>query len=253
MGKRWSWYTNGVENISVKTGVQPPEGFQKGKTFSLEYRDKLSISAKKRPSNNKGKKFSEHACRRMSEAKQKFLSQNPGWTSPTSWKKGNLAWNKGKRYKLSCPSPLKGHKYTPEQIAAKWEKESATKRKNGSFNTSKAEDKLYKDLCIMFGTEDVIRQYTDKDRYPFACDFYIPSKDLFIELNLHWAHGEHPFDSTRDSDTICIWKEKAITSDYYKSAVQHWTIADPLKQATAKQNNLNYIALYKGDCIHDFI
>ena len=30
------------------------------------------------------------------------------------------------------------------------------------------------------------------DRYPFACDFYISSLDLFIECNYHWTHGGKP-------------------------------------------------------------
>lgn len=57
------------------------------------------------------------------------------------------------------------------------------KRVHNTFHTSKPEDRFYEMLCSKFGAEDVIRQYDDA-RYPFACDFYVKSKDLFIELNL---------------------------------------------------------------------
>lgn len=63
-------------------------------------------------------------------------------------------------------------------------KEYETKRKRGTFNASKPEDIYYSHLVEKYGADDVIRQYKD-ERYPFACDFYIKSKDTFIELNLN--------------------------------------------------------------------
>lgn len=74
-----------------------------------------------------------------------------------------------------------------------------TKRKNKTFNTSKKETELYNILCSKFGKEDVMCQYSD-NRYPYRCDFYIKSKDLFIELNAHWTHGDHPFDISNNDD-----------------------------------------------------
>lgn len=71
-------------------------------------------------------------------------------------------------------------------------KEYETKKKNRTFNSSKIEDKLYLKLKSKF--PDVIHHYAADTRYPFECDFYIPSKDLFIELNFHWTHGFEPFD-----------------------------------------------------------
>jgi len=32
------------------------------------------------------------------------------------------------------------------------------------------------------------------------CDFYIPSEDLFIELNRHWSHGGHFYDPNNIED-----------------------------------------------------
>ena len=58
-------------------------------------------------------------------------------------------------------------------------------KKNNSFNKSKEEEKYYSYLLHLYSSEDIVRQYYDKDRYPFHCDFYIKSEDLFIEVNKH--------------------------------------------------------------------
>ena len=39
---------------------------------------------------------------------------------------------------------------------------------------------------------DVIYDVIVDGRYPYYCDFYIPSEDLFIELNAHPSHGSKP-------------------------------------------------------------
>ena len=71
-----------------------------------------------------------------------------------------------------------------KNISSIKEKEYQTKKEHGTFNTSKPEENYYEYLKTIYDETDVIRQYKDK-RYPFCCDFYIKSKDLFIELNLH--------------------------------------------------------------------
>ena len=128
-----------------------------------------------------------------------------------------------------------------------------TKRHNNSFNISKPEEDYYNYLLDKFGKEDVVRQYKDP-RYPFACDFYIKSKDLFIELNLHWTHGNHPFDETNKEDLhkLKIWTEKAKTSKYYKNAITVWTEKDVEKQRIAKENNLNYLTIFQRSQIFHY-
>ena len=125
-------------------------------------------------------------------------------------------------------------------------KQYATKRKNGTFNTSSQEERFYVKLCEKYGKADIVRQYKDK-RYPFMCDFYVKSLDLFIELNISWTHGGHPFDSesVTDKETLLKWQEKAKTSKYYKNAIITWTVRDTAKIAAAKANNLNYVTYYK--------
>ncbi len=140
-------------------------------------------------------------------------------------------------------------RYGTDNLAALPEvqaKQYATKRKNGTFNTSSQEERFYVKLCEKYGSDDVIRQYKDK-RYPFMCDFYIKSLDLFVELNISWTHGGHPFDSENqaDNEMLLKWQEKAKTSKYYKNAITTWTIRDVAKITTAKANKLNYITYYK--------
>lgn len=62
-------------------------------------------------------------------------------------------------------------------------KERETKLRNKSFAKSKPEDELYEKLKEIYGNDNVLRNYRDKQRYPFNCDFYIKSSDMFIECN----------------------------------------------------------------------
>jgi hypothetical protein len=116
-----------------------------------------------------------------------------------------------------------------------------TKRKNGTFSTSKPEESLYELLIAHFGKHDVVRQYNDSSRYPFNCDFYIPSRDLFIELNAHWTHGMHWF-SSNDNKLLLDWKSRH--SKYYDIAINTFSHRDVLKRQTAESNKLNYVVFW---------
>ena len=96
-----------------------------------------------------------------------------------------------KRYGVT--TPLKSQEIKAKQLN--------TLRKHKTFNTSKQEKDYYNYLVNKYGKDDVLYQYTDS-RYPYSCDFYIKSKDLFIELNLHWTHGGHPFDKNNAEDLV---------------------------------------------------
>lgn len=128
------------------------------------------------------------------------------------------------------------------------EKCYATKTKNNTWNSSNPEILFYNKLVETYGNEDVIRQYRE-ERYPYACDFYVKSQDLFIELNLMWTHGGHLFNENSVSDLkkLNIWKEKAKTSEYYKNAIENWTIRDVEKNNVAIKNKLNYIVYYSEE------
>ena len=128
------------------------------------------------------------------------------------------------------------------------EKAYITKKKNNSFNKSKLEECWYNYLCSLFPKEVIHRQYKD-DRYPFNCDFYIESEDLFIEINGHWTHGNHPFDpnDAKDVEKLKMWEEKSSNHKFYKIAIYVWTELDVLKYKTAVDNKLNYRRYYYSD------
>lgn len=116
-----------------------------------------------------------------------------------------------------------------------------TMKRNNSFNISRPEEELY--LYIKEKFPSVIRQYKDKERYPFCCDFYIPELDLFLELNGNWTHGKHEYDpnSKEDNDILEKMKISSLSGHrYYNNAIITWTLRDPLKRKTALKNNLNF-------------
>lgn len=125
-----------------------------------------------------------------------------------------------------------------------------TKRKNGTFATSSAEDALY-ELLVGYADQlgmTVVRQHRDEKRYPFAVDFYIPERDLFIELNGSWSHGRHWYEADREMDqkTVRTWRKKGEKSQYYRNALEVWTERDVRKREAAREAQLNYVTLWDG-------
>ena len=88
-------------------------------------------------------------------------------------------------YEVTNPS------YSPEILA----KINEVKHKNNSFHTSSNEE-IIKDL-LLEKFPDTIYHYNE-ERYPFNCDFYIPTLDLFIEYQGYWSHGFKPFEGTKE-------------------------------------------------------
>jgi hypothetical protein len=125
------------------------------------------------------------------------------------------------------------------------EKIDKAHRKNNSFNTSKEEIYYYELLKQQFGENNIIKQYKD-NRYPFRCDFYVISEDLFIEINYHWTHGLMPFDINNPEHLIILdeLQEKSKVSKYYEQAIYVWTDLDVRKLQCAIDNNLHYWRYY---------
>lgn len=256
------WVNNGVTEYQIKKGDCVPNGFELGRLkFNTDTAEKRKECMKQKAYHyyNNGKK-------------QLLIAE--GDLIPTDYIRGGLSFSKQHREKLS--NVHKGKKHSPEtrekiskhsnnnrkkaratnfikygceyvsQVPQIREKAIETKRKNGTLNASKPENIYLKYLQCVFGKTDVVRNYKD-ERYPFYCDFYIKSQDLFIELNLHWTHGGILFDT---SDNRCIqqlqeWEERAINSQFYRNAIETWTKRDVEKITTARKNNLHYIVLYK--------
>ena len=112
-----------------------------------------------------------------------------------------------------------------------------TMKRNHTFNSSSTEEELF--LYIKSRFPKVVRQYKDKNRYPYFCDFYIPELDYFIELQGYYTHGKHPFNPNSNEDLQLI--------EYYKKKygedcqpITIWSIKDVEKRECAKRNNLNF-------------
>lgn len=135
-----------------------------------------------------------------------------------------------------------------------------TKLKNHSFNISYQEDVCFDLLKEKYS--DCIRQYKS-ELYPFNCDFYIPSLDLYIEYNGSHYHHYHPFDINDDNDIneLNRLKEKAENSNAHKNGkksqydniIYTWTILDVKKRNIAQQNNLNYIEFWNINEVKEWI
>jgi hypothetical protein len=122
-------------------------------------------------------------------------------------------------------------------------KKYETRKENHSFRASEKENDVYRILLNKFDATDIVRQYSE-ERYPYSCDFYIKSLDTFIEYNGNWTHGGHPYDETSEEDRKLVEKWKEKKTDFYDNAIENWTIRDPIKRETAKNNNLNYIEFW---------
>lgn len=132
-------------------------------------------------------------------------------------------------------------------------------RKNNTLNSSKMEIKSFELLKQKY--PDVIHQYKD-NRYPFNCDFYIPSLDLFIECQYGQFHHGRPYLGTEeDLNDIEILKENNIKrckytgkqKSRYLSELETWTIRDVKKRNIAKENKLNYVEVFTIEELKNFI
>ena len=131
-------------------------------------------------------------------------------------------------------------------------KAEQTKRTNKTFNKSKYEEYLYAKLLDHFCPDDVCRQYQDA-RYPFRCDFYIKSLDLFIEVNIHWTHYTHPFDSCDMEDIKQLEIFKMKNTKGYNKLIEVWSIRDPEKLNIARNSKINYKLLYNKQDIDNLL
>lgn len=122
-----------------------------------------------------------------------------------------------------------------------------TKIKNGTLKTSKPEQNLHQELLNLF---DNVQIQFDSKEYPFACDFYIPERKLYIELNASWTHNSAWYNENNleHNEIANKWSN---SSAYYKQAHKTWTYYDVKKRQAAKENNLNYLVFWQPD-LSDF-
>lgn len=122
------------------------------------------------------------------------------------------------------------------------------KNRNLKRFESVGEEIVYDLLVQKFGENDVIYQYgihPADARYPYSCDFYIKSLDLFIELNTHFSHSDYWFDSNNHDDLLKVknWEQKG---GRFLKTIKQWTISDTMKRKSAIDNHLNFLVFWDG-------
>lgn len=120
-------------------------------------------------------------------------------------------------------------------------------------NSSIFEVFAYYELSKHFDKNDIFIDYGlhpyDK-RYPFPCDFYIKSLDLFIELNVHFTHGGHWYDDKSNTDRHRKSQLELTDRKRNRKFLSTWCDTDVKKRMIAKQNNLNYLVFWDGTTSH---
>ena len=137
---------------------------------------------------------------------------------------------------ITAKKYISGNINSPEAIL----KAHQTRANNGTTNLSKSEEEFFHKLLFMgFDGDDIERNYYVDKRYPFNCDFYIKSKDIFIEYQGHQSHGFAPFDISNEEHIAYL---DACKSRGYDMST--WTTRDPRKLKTALQNGVTLILVY---------
>lgn len=203
---------------------------------------------------NLGRKWSAESIAKRSETRKGFVPSLQQRQKTSQKLKGHFVSeetrkklsqaNKGKKG-VVCTEEMRKYLSALHSSKEYQEKENAIKKRNNTFNTSKPEQRALKMLKQLYG-DDLEYSYRDI-RFPYNCDFYIKSKDLFIELNYLWTHGFQPFDKTNPKhlEKLKDWENKSLYSKYYKNAIYTWTELDVKKREIAIKNKLNYLTFYK--------
>ena len=155
----------------------------------------------------------------------------------------------GVEYSMQIPKNKEYMSYLMSSYEMQERRYDAMKR-NHTFNSSSTEEELF--LYIKSRFPKVVRQYKDKNRYPYFCDFYIPELDYFIELQGYYTHGNHPFDPNSNEDLQLI--------EYYKKKygedcqpITIWSIKDVEKRNCAKSNHLNFKEVWSVEDGKNFV
>lgn len=255
------WYNNGKVESLIDSDSPVPDGFVRGRLpFSEETLTKLRkhlASIKLTPEQEMIKRQRCAITRQNKTDEEKRITSErisknrtgKGVGKP-SWNKGlkgvQKAWNKGLHYSLKESSRV-------EMLAKRYN----TQKERGTLcvnQDTEVERNFHQYLLTMYDEQDILHPYMDKERYPFKCDFYIKSKDVFIEIHGNWTHGGMPYDENNEEcqKKLALWQEKAKTSDYYKNAIYVWTDLDVRKVKTAKDNGVNLLVLYSKRGVIDF-
>jgi G:T-mismatch repair DNA endonuclease (very short patch repair protein) len=160
---------------------------------------------------------------------------------------GSKNFNKKYKEKIKRTLLLKygvDHIWKNKDIQQEMKRKShITMKLNKLYRTSKIET-IFLNLLTQNNIE-YITQYRS-EKYPFSCDFYLPEKDLYIELHYYFMHGEEPYDETKHKSLINFWKSKCNKNPKYEKAIYTYTDLDVRKRNIAQTNKLNFIEVYNS-------
>ena len=138
------------------------------------------------------------------------------------------------------------------------QKEFATKKANGSFNTSKIAEhckQLLRDAGFKVDVDNCEVPYPTAKH--LHCDVKLDELDLWIEFHYCHFHGPKPYHEPYNENNIehlaaveFLYKKFEETPKNSKGTNQYgrmlytWTDLDVRKRQCAKDNNLNWIAFY---------
>lgn len=120
-------------------------------------------------------------------------------------------------------------------------------------NSSVFEVFAYTALLEKFDASDILIDYGVHPydvRYPYPCDFYMASQDLFIELNMHFTHGGHWFDPLNDADMLRKRHLEQTDRVRNRKFLSTWCIHDIHKRNAARAAGLNYLVFWDGTTHH---
>lgn len=128
-----------------------------------------------------------------------------------------------------------------------------TKEKNGWRSQ---EEKLFEERLGSVGLrkdEHFYTEYWDAN-YPYSCDFYIPSRKLYIELNCFPTHGISWYDKNDKNDVQRLNNLNKLKDKKWiaKTTIKVWGINDVKKRNIARQNKLNYVVLWNAKDIEEW-
>ena len=195
--------------------------------------------------------------REIQEKAAKTILKKYGVDHPTRSKEIREKIQQTCKEKYGSITPF-GNKEIQKKIASQYslgtpqQKCNETKHKNNSFNTSEDEEQIYKLLIEKFGPDNIIRQYKS-ELYPYPCDFYIKSLDLYIEYQGSWVHGQQAYDPSNTIHQKLLEKWKSKETEYFNYAIKIWSQRDPEKRKIAKENNLNWKEFFNLEELEEWI
>ena len=119
-------------------------------------------------------------------------------------------------------------------------------KKHGTFNTSLDEKLLLDIFKNIFNENDILINYKS-ELYPYKCDFYIKSLDLYIEYQGSMYHNLHLFNFDNDKNELYdILKKCSINKipNRYNSLIDTWVHRDVNKWEIACINNIKMLFIY---------